>query len=192
MSGKEVLTEEELIKRCIAGEKYCQELLYRKYASKMFGVCLGYVNSHDDAKDVLQDAFVKIFESLKKYTGEGSFEGWIRRIIVNTAIDYYRKALKDQKNISLDDISVIHTQASVLDKIQEKELLELIHKLPEGARVIFNLFAIEGYSHDEIAKMLNISLSTSKSQFWRAKGLLQSWINNINKKEPVLRTYSIK
>jgi len=188
MHKKETLTEDELIKGCITGEKYCQELLYRKYASKMFGVCLGYVNSHDDAKDVMQEAFVKIFGSLKKYTGEGSFEGWIRRIIVNTSIDYYRKALKEQKNVRIDDVYTIKTEASVLEKIKEKELLELIHKLPEGARIIFNLYAIEGYSHDEIAKMLNISLSTSKSQFWRARNLLQSWVGELFNKQPTLES----
>ena len=189
---KAELTEKEMIQRCIAGEKACQEMLYRKFASKMYGVCLGYVNSKDDAKDVLQDAFVKIFESLKKYSGEGSFEGWIRRIIVNTSIDYYRKALKDQKNVRIDDVYNVQVEASALGKIQEKELLELIHKLPEGARIIFNLYAVEGYGHDEIAKMLNISLSTSKSQFWRAKGLLQSWINTLDNPEPKLESYSLK
>ena len=192
MLKKEILTEAELINRCIAGEKSCQERLYRKYASKMFGVCLGYVNSQDDAKDVMQDAFIKIFESLKKYNGEGSFEGWIRKIIVNTAIDYYRKNLKEIRNVQIDDLYDVKTEASVLDRIQEKELLELIHKLPEGARIIFNLYVIEGYSHDEIAKTLNISLSTSKSQVWRAKGLLQTWINTINNPQSVMESYSLK
>ncbi|MGZ3866465.1 MAG: RNA polymerase sigma factor [Bacteroidia bacterium] len=184
---KEVFSEEELIKKCIAGDRSCQEMLYRKYASKMFGVSLGYVNSHDDAKDVLQEAFIKVFESLKKYNGQGSFEGWIRRIVVNTAIDFYRKVLKEQKNVRFDEVFEVKSEISTLDRIHEKELLELIRRLPEGARIIFNLYVIEGYSHDEIAGMLNISLSTSKSQFWRAKGLLQTWINNINDPQPTVQ-----
>ncbi|MGZ3863156.1 MAG: RNA polymerase sigma factor [Bacteroidia bacterium] len=188
MNGKEHLTETELIERCIRGEKKSQEALYRKYASKMYGVCLGYVNSRDDAKDVLQEAFIKVFESLKKFSGEGSFEGWIRRIVVNTAIDYYRKVLKEQKNIRIDEVFEVKSEISSLDKIHEKELLELIHRLPEGARIIFNLYVIEGYSHDEIAQILNISLSTSKSQFWRAKGLLQSWINQLNDPKPLVQS----
>ncbi|MBI4945500.1 MAG: sigma-70 family RNA polymerase sigma factor [Bacteroidetes bacterium] len=175
----ENLTEAELIKHCTAGNRSYQELFYKKYASKMFGVCLGYANCRDDAKDILQDGFVKVFAALKNYNGSGSLEGWIRRIIVNTAIDYCRKALKDQKNIDVENAGDIQVEVSVLEKIHAQELMELIHKLPEGARTIFNLYVVEGYSHGEIAEMLDISTGTSKSQFSRARTLLQKWVSNM-------------
>ena len=177
MEEVEVSTEMELVQHCVEEKRKYQEMLYRKYASKLFGVCLGYSNNHDYAKDVLQDAFVKVFCSLKKYKGEGSLEGWIRRIVVNTAIDHYRKASKDQQNLSIENAGNISTDFSALEGIHAKELKELIHKLPEGARIILNLYAIEGYSHKEIAQLLNISEGTSKSQLSRGKSLLQSWIN---------------
>ena len=145
----------------------------------MFGVCIGYVHSRDDAKDILQDGFVKVFASLKEYKGAGSLEGWIRRIIVNTAIDYYRKAMKDSKNLNIEKARNIEVETHILEGLHAKELLELIHKLPEGARIIFNLYVIEGYNHTEIAELLNISQGTSKSQFSRAKGLLQEWVSNL-------------
>lgn len=143
----------------------------------MFGICLGYVNSRDEAKDILQDGFIKVFASLKNYKGVGSLEGWVRKIIVNTAIDYYRKALKDQKNVSVEKADNMEVETSVLERMHAKDVLELIHKLPEGARIIFNLHVVEGYNHNEIAGMLNISEGTSKSQFSRARSLLQGWIN---------------
>ena len=173
---KEVLTESELVKRCIDGERKYQEMLYRKYAAKMFGVCLGYAKDKDDAKDVLQEGFIKVFASLKNYKGEGSLGGWIRRTIVNKAIDCYRGKLKDLRNVDVEDAGDIQIDISVLDKIQEKELLNLIAKLPEGSRIVFNLFVVEGYKHIEIAEMLNISQGTSKSQYSRARSLLQKWI----------------
>jgi len=178
MAANENLTESELVQHCISGDRLCQELLYKKFASKMFGVCLGYVNSRDEAKDVLQDGFVKIFASLKNYKGVGSLEGWVRRIIVNTAIDYYRRALKDIKNVDVEKANnIVEMEESVLERMHAKEVLDLIHKLPEGARMIFNLYVVEGYNHSEIAGMLNISEGTSKSQFSRARSLLQGWIN---------------
>ncbi len=177
MADRGNLTESELINYCINNDRLCQELLYKKFASKMFGVCMGYANSKDEAKDILQDGFIKVFSSLKKYKGIGSLEGWIRKIIVNTAIDYYRKSSKDYRNVDVEKATNIEVESSVLEKMDAKEVLELIYKLPEGARIIFNLHVVEGYNHNEIAEMLHISEGTSKSQFSRARSLLQGWIN---------------
>lgn len=186
MEEKEILTEIELVKWCVAGNRVYQEVLYHKYASKMFGVCLGYISDRDAAKDVLQDGFIKVFTSLQKFKGEGSLEGWIRRIIIHTAVDHYRKFIRDQRNVNIDEVKIVPFEVSIPDKILEKELLGLIHKLPEGARIIFNLYVIEGYSHKEIAEMLDITSGTSKSQVSRARMILQNWIGKLygNNKVP--------
>lgn len=179
MEERKILTEIELVKQCVAGSRSHQEVLYHKYASKMFGVCLGYIKDRDAAKDVLQDGFIKVFKSLQKFNGEGSLEGWIRRIIIHTAIDHYRKFIRDQRNGDIDEEQLTTFEISIPDKILEKELLSLIHKLPEGARIIFNLYVVEGYSHNEIAEMLNITSGTSKSQVSRARVILQNWIGKL-------------
>lgn len=142
----------------------------------MFGVCLGYASCRDQAKDVLQDGFIKVFYSLKSYNNNGSLEGWVRKIIVNTAIDYYRKSIKDFNNVDIEQAEDVNIETSILEKIYAEELLNLIHKLPEGARIIFNLYSIEGYSHSEISELLHISQGTSKSQFSRARLLLKEMI----------------
>jgi RNA polymerase sigma factor (sigma-70 family) len=131
----------------------------------------------------LQDGFVKVFASLNNYKGDGSLEGWVRKIIVNTAIDHYRRVTKDFKNVNVEKARNIEVETHILEGLHAKELLELIHKLPEGARIIFNLYVIEGYNHNEIAEMLNISQGTSKSQFSRAKSLLQEWVSNLYSKK---------
>lgn len=186
MEEKEILTEIELVKLCVTGNRVHQEMLYHKYASKMFGVCLGYISDRDTAKDVLQDGFIKVFTSLQKFKGEGSLEGWIRRIIIHTAVDHYRKFIRDQRNVNIDEVKIVPFEVSIPDKILEKELLGLIHKLPEGARIIFNLYVIEGYSHKEIGEMLDITSGTSKSQVSRARMILQNWIGKLygNNKVP--------
>jgi RNA polymerase sigma factor (sigma-70 family) len=186
MANASNLTEGELIQQCINSDRLCQKFFYKKYASKMFGVCLGYVGSRDEAKDILQDGFIKVFASLKDYKGVGSLEGWVRKIIVNTAIDYYRKTMKDPRKQDMEKAKNIEVEAHILEGLHAKELLELIHKLPEGARVIFNLYVIEGYNHNEIAHMLNISQGTSKSQFSRARGLLQEWISKIYSERKII------
>lgn len=188
MADIEKLTESELIENCMTGNRLCQEVFYKKFASKMFGICLGYVNSRDKAKDVLQDGFIKIFASLKNYKGIGSLEGWVRRIIVNTAIDYYRKDLKDMRNVNVEKAHQVEVETSVLERMHAREVLDLIHKLPEGARIIFNLHVVEGYNHNEIAKMLGISEGTSKSQFSRARSILKGWINKFHPEYSLQKT----
>ncbi len=166
--------EQELIEKCLANDPFAQELLYRRYASKMYGICLRYVRQKEDASDILQDAFVRVFTNLKHYRGEGSFEGWIRRIMVNTAINHYKANIRYSRDLSLDDARPAgHIDNEALSRISTEELLKVIQQLPDGFRMVFNLFVIEGYDHKEIAGMLGITESTSKSQLHRAKAALQ-------------------
>lgn len=167
-----------LVKGCLNNNRYSQELLYRKYASKMYHICLSYTGDRDTAKDVLQESFIKIFRGIDKFNIENSLEGWIRKIVNNTAIDYFRKQRRigyfenieesvNQQYLSVEEVS---------SDMNTEVILRCIRKLPEGARMVFHLFAIEGYSHKEIAIRLNISEGTSKSQYNRARTLLQEWM----------------
>lgn len=180
------MAERELVLSCIAGDRKSQEILYRKFASKMYGVCLGYSRSREEAQDILQDGFIKVFASLKKFEGSGSLEGWIRRIIVNTAVDYYRKNYNSPEKLNAQEEAFFSIDADAYSQLDNKEIIALVQKLPEGARIIFNLYAIEGYNHNEIAKMLNISTGTSKSQYSRARTLLQNMLSKVFDLKPVL------
>jgi RNA polymerase sigma-70 factor (ECF subfamily) len=140
----------------------------------MMGVCLRYTNNYEEAQDVLQDGFIKVFNKLSKFVNKGSLEGWVRRIMVNTALDHYRKNKKFQKDIEIDAVSFkLEKQEYIVESINAQDLLKIIQTIPEGYRVVFNLFAIEGYSHKEIAEQLGVTESTSKSQFSRAKKMLR-------------------
>lgn len=168
-------SDELLVKGCIKQDRKCQELLYKKYSRKMMGVCFGYTKDHDAAKDLLQESFIKVFDKIKNYNNDGSLEGWIRRIVVNTAIDYYRKVSKLYvSNIENEKTELVDNL--ILDQFNNEDLLMLIRKLPEGYRIVFNLNVIEGYTHEEIAEKLGITESTSRSQLSRARKLLQEWI----------------
>ncbi len=141
----------------------------------MVGICLRFTRNQMEAEDILQEGFIKVFRYLKDYRSEGSLEGWIRKTIVNTAINFYKKKIKYQKDISLEQNEPInYEEEDAIDMLSAKELLVLIHELPDGYRMVFNLNVIEGYTHKEIGDMLNISENTSKSQLSRARGVLQS------------------
>lgn len=181
---------EELIRNCLLQDRKSQEILYHTFSKKMYGVCLGYAKDKDEAKDILQEGFIKVFTNLKNYTSKGNFEGWIRRIIVNTAIDHYRKSSNANTSVNIENVPDIQTSCSVLEAMGAKELLVLIHKLPEGARVIFNLYVVEGYTHKEIAEIMDISEGTSKSQFSRGKQLLQGWLGKLYSNNSLISTTS--
>jgi RNA polymerase sigma factor (sigma-70 family) len=170
MNEIQVMSEESLVEGCIKNNRKIQELLYRKFSKEMYNICLSYEENRDEAKDILQEGFIKVFRSIKTYDKKGSLKGWIRRIITNTAIDHWRRSSKVCQFLSTDDLT---SQAKSLDSpstsINYSDLLNLLSRLPSGARIIFNLFALEGYSHKEIAEKLNISEGTSKSQVNRAK-----------------------
>jgi RNA polymerase sigma factor (sigma-70 family) len=166
--------EKELIKRCLKGDRFAQELLYRRFAAKMYAVCMRYLKQPAESEDVLQESFIKIFQSLKDYRGDGSFEGWVRRIVINTTINHIRRnlvAYADTEDKYLEN--TIPEGYSIEADLSAQELLQLIHELPEGYRIVFNLYAIEGFTHAEIADMLGISVNTSKSQLSRARASLQ-------------------
>jgi RNA polymerase sigma factor (sigma-70 family) len=167
------MDERTLIDKCLKGDQRSQRELFDKYAPKMYTVCLRYSKNSDEAQDVLQESFIKVFNKLNVYQGNGSFEGWIRRITVNTALDSIRKNLKFQDNSTIDDHSYrIEQETFHADGLEEEDLMKMIAVMPVGYRVVFNMFAIEGFSHKEIAEQLNISENTSKSQYSRARAYL--------------------
>lgn len=175
------LTEEELLQGCRKGKASAQRGLYDRLAPKMLGVCLRYIRDKAEAEHIMIGGIVKVFEKLDQFKSEGSFEGWVRRIIVNDCLMYIRK----NRNMSLEtDIETAsnHPDLSVMeDSLSQEDLLKLIGELPIGYRTVFNLYAIEGFSHAEIAEQLNISENTSKSQLSRARKWLQSKLADIEK-----------
>jgi RNA polymerase sigma factor (sigma-70 family) len=170
------LAEEDLIKGCIKQDARCQRMLFEAYAGKMMAVCLRYTGNQAEAEDVLQEGFIKIFRYIAQFKGEGSFEGWLRRIFVNTALRSCKKKRISPVEISeqVDQQAMVETVA--LSALGETELLRLINALPEGYRLVFNLSVIEGYNHDEIAAMLDIQPATSRSQLVKARRMLQQQI----------------
>lgn len=172
------MDERQLIEGCRRGDRLAQKELYEKYSRRMMGVCLRYANDRETARDLLQDGFVKVFTGMDSYSGAGSFEGWMRKIFVNCALEYLRKSDVLRDSTDLDNTAeLIHPESSVLSDMSAAELMKLVQELPTGFRTVFNLFAIEGYSHKEISEMLEITESTSRSQFTRAKQMLQKRIN---------------
>jgi RNA polymerase sigma factor (sigma-70 family) len=156
-----------------------QELLYRKFSSKMYGVCLRYSGNAEDANDLLQEGFIKIFKNLSKFRSEGSFEGWIRRIFVNTSIEHFRKKVKLYNVTEVQENTIEDIDFSILDTLAEKDIIMLINGLSPGYKAVFNMHVIEGYSHKEIAEMLGINEGTSKSQLARAKGVLKKSLEKL-------------
>jgi RNA polymerase sigma factor (sigma-70 family) len=171
------MNDEEIIKSCALGNNKAQKLLYDKYSRRMMGICLRYASNHEEAEDMLQEGWIKVFRNMQSFRFEGSIEGWIKKIMVNTSLDYLRKNKKLQNQVAIDSTyDTLNSDISTTDSLSAKELLKTIQRLPAGYRTVFNLFAIEGYSHKEIAAMLEISESTSKSQYSRARAQLQKLI----------------
>jgi RNA polymerase sigma-70 factor (ECF subfamily) len=163
-----------LIIECVNGNPRAQRLLFDKFARKMLSVCLRYAKNEEQAEDVLQDGFVKVFGKLKDFKSEGSLEGWIRRIMVNTALDQIRKNNKLLGDTNIDDVGYkIENNDFIVEKMIAEDLMKMVQAMPEGYKVVFNMFAIEGYSHGEIATTLGISENTSKSQYSRARAYLR-------------------
>lgn len=170
------MNEEQLVISCLKGEKSSQRQFYDLYARKMMGVCLRYANDVEDAEDFLQEGFIKVFEKLNSFEFKGSLEGWVRKIIINTILDKIRQQGKVGFTEHIDLANSLEDNTSIYHQLNAKELLKIIQELPIGYRTVFNLYAIEGYQHNEISKMLNISESTSKSQYIKAKEQLQKRI----------------
>lgn len=170
-------TLEDLVLGCQNGNRQSQELLYKTTSAKMLGICMRYAKDQFEAEDMMQTGFVKVFKKLADYRGEGSFEGWMRRIMVNTSIEFYRKNLRSLNVVDID--ATQDYQASVgfdMSSINIKDLMRLIQNLSNGYRLVFNMYAIEGYSHKEIAEKLGITEGASKSQLSRARAILKEQV----------------
>ncbi|MFZ4401143.1 MAG: RNA polymerase sigma factor [Bacteroidales bacterium] len=180
------ISEEKLIEGCIEGDRYAQKMLFEKYRSLMFAICMRYAKSKDEAEDVMVDGFMKIYTSISEFKKKGSFEGWMKKIMVNSAINNYRSNLKHYYNSSIDDDNYLQIENEKDDfktHYSAEYLIKLIQALPDGYRMVFNLFEIEGYSHKEIAEIMGISISTAKTQLFYAKKTLQKKLTKINKDE---------
>lgn len=168
------ISESDLIKGCIAGDRRMQEELYLRFAPKMYAVCLRYASNVEDAQDLLQEGFIKIYRNLHHFRAEGSFEGWIRRVFVNTSIEHFRKKSTKLAMVTEKEEGTIEdTDITALENLAEKDIIKIVQELSPGYRAVFNLYVVEGYSHKEIGDMLGISEGTSKSQLARAKSVLQ-------------------
>ncbi|MBL7814098.1 MAG: RNA polymerase sigma factor [Saprospiraceae bacterium] len=170
------MTEFELIQGCLNEDRRAQRELFSRYAGKMMTVCLRYARHRMEAEDLLQDAFIKIFDNIQSFEGKGSFEGWIRRIVVNTALKNISKHSFQKEGIGLDNVVETWEDPSVFSQLSEQELISMISGLPNGYRICFNLYVIEGFSHREIAEMLDIEESTSRSQLVKARNMLQNMV----------------
>ncbi len=184
------MKEEKILERCKAGEEKAYSELYRRYAPKMFGVCMRYAKSKEEAEDMLQEGFIRLFKNIHSYENRGSFEGWIRRIIVNTAINYYKTQIKYNKTEHIDaynkDLEETDDESITVSDISQQKLLEMITELPKGYKMVFNMYVLDGFTHKEIASILDISENTSKSQLSKARKLLQKKITNYRiKKEKI-------
>jgi|ERR1051326_6739571 RNA polymerase sigma-70 factor (ECF subfamily) len=171
------MTDEELVKGCIAKNQSAQKTLFEKFNRKMMGICLRYAERTEEADDMLQNGFIRVFEKIETFRADGSLEGWVRKIVVNESLTWLRKNKASKMNIDIDDAKYsIPGNNHVGENVNEKDLLKMIQALPVGFRTVFNMYAIEGYTHKEIGEMLGISEGTSKSQYSRAKGHLQNML----------------
>lgn len=168
------MTEEVLLKGCLNNDAVAQRELYNKYSSKMLAVCYRYAHNREDAEDMLQEGFIKVFLQIHTFENRGAFEGWIRRIIVHTCINILKKNKKFNESVDIIHATGVQVrEESIPAIIQAKQVVECIRMLPIGYRTVLNLYAVEGYSHREISVMLDIEESTSRSQYTRAKAMLE-------------------
>lgn len=170
-------SEKQIIKGCLQNKKADQYRLYAMYSKKMFGICLRYASSYDEAQDILQEGFIKVFKYLHSFKGKGSLEAWVRKIFINTAIEKYRVRIY---HLPLDEVyadGFESIQNQIPDMLHAKDILTFVQKLPTQYRLVFNLYALEGYNHKEIGEALHISESTSRSNLARARTLLKEKLN---------------
>jgi RNA polymerase sigma-70 factor (ECF subfamily) len=174
-------SEAELINQCIKGVRTAQQALYDRHCARLMAVCLRYAKSGPEAEDILQEGFLKIFNSVKSFRFEASLTTWMTRIIVNTALNHQRSKLYMLPMVDVTEAGLQEDEKISLADFHFSELVSMIQSLPDGCRVVFNLFAIEGYGHKEIGEMLSISEGTSKSQYNRAKNLLRAKLEHVRK-----------
>jgi RNA polymerase sigma factor (sigma-70 family) len=175
------MSEDEMLRGCKANEEHAQKFLFEKYSGIMTGVCMRYADSYEEAQDIVQDGFIKFFKKIGMFSGKGSLEGWLRRIMVNTALDHLRSVKNERFKVDIDNVSYkLKQDESINSELNTKDLLKLVQSLPTGYRTVFNMYVIEGYTHREIGEELNISENTSKSQFSRARGILRKKLEQLN------------
>lgn len=175
--------ELKILEGCKRGDRDAQEQLYRHFAPTMLGICIRYATSRDEAEDVMQEGFIKVFTNIERFREEGSFEGWIKRIMVNTALNHYHKAQKLNSHRNIDEVREVEIveddKPMPKTRFSQKEMLDAIQELPEGYSTIFNLYIFEKYKHKEIAEMLNISVNTSKSQLAKSRVYLKKVLHRM-------------
>lgn len=178
MDTSELKQQAELVSGCVAKNPLAQQKFYDRFAAVMYAICLRYTANSDDARDVLQDGFIQVFQNLDKFGNQGSLEGWVKRVIVNVALGKLRL---DKRMMATDDVENAHHlahQPQAESSLTHKEIMQQIQQLPAGCRTVFNLYVMEGYTHQQIAKELEITEGTSKSQLARARQLLQQKLAN--------------
>jgi RNA polymerase sigma-70 factor (ECF subfamily) len=170
------MTETDIIKGCIKKNQVCQRLLFEKFAGKMMSLCQRYAKDQQEAKDIMQEGFIRVFDYIAQFKFEGSFEGWMRRVFVSVATRYAAKRKINFSDLDVIDTDITTIDPSVVSKLSEDEIHRMIRMLPDGYRLVFNLNIIEGYSHEEIGVLLGIQASTSRTQLVKARRMLQSFI----------------
>jgi len=179
-----MLSENQLIERCKKQDRAAQKILYDRYAGLMLAICMRYVYERSEAEDILQEGFLKIYMKIGEFEGRGSFEGWLKRVFVNTAITHYHKNSKHNKyHYEIGDVQEtrFEKQSYYESEFTRDELFNVVDSLPGGYKMVFNLYAIEGYKHKEISELLKIDINTSKSQYSRAKKLIRKKLNQLKK-----------
>ncbi len=187
VSLKTVLDYQELVQRCLANDRKAQKELYAFFSASMFAICLRYAKSKEDAEDIFQQAFIKIFTRLNQISDPKALPGWMKSVFVREALDFYKSQYEKQQFSNIENTEISHFDINeALEKLQTDELRNQINKLPDKARLVFNLYVIDGYNHAEIAQLLQINEGTSKSQLFEAKKRLKYQIKQLN--EFVLQT----
>jgi len=178
-----MVSDLDIIKGCARHDRKAQQMLYDRYSRFLLGVCMRYATDRAEAEDILQDSFLKIYFSIGDFTGAGSFAGWLRKVAVNTAITHYHKNLKHRYYIEIEEYVSVETGTSSFeeDMFTSDELYKVLNELPAGYRMVFNLYAVEGYKHKEIGEMLGIDTNTSKSQYSRAKAVLRDKLEKLRR-----------
>ena len=178
-----MMSDQQIIERCAKHDRKAQQVLYDKYSRFLLGVCLRYSTDKAEAEDILQDSFLKIFFNIKDFSGTGSFIGWLRQVAVNTAITHYHKNLKYRYHVDIEEFGAVDTRTASFEEdfFTSDELYKVLNELPAGYRIVFNLYAVEGYKHKEIAEMLGIDTNTSKSQYSRARAVIRDKLEKLSK-----------
>jgi RNA polymerase sigma factor (sigma-70 family) len=181
-----MMSDRQIIELCAKHDRKAQQVLYDRYSRLLLGVCLRYATDKAEAEDILQESFLKIFFSIKDFSGSGSFVGWLRKVAVNTAITHYHKNLKYRFHVEIEEYVSVETGVTSFEEdfYTSEELYRVLNELPAGYRMVFNLYAVEGYKHKEIAEMLGIDTNTSKSQYSRAKAVIRDKLEQLGKLKP--------